>query len=890
MKEAIQEGRVDQLSGAFNIAFPGGGYHLSIVVPIHVVDNSGVFHAIEHLIVTHSDLMRLSQELHVENFSAKTSPACVEFAFSSGCKDCFRSFTKHLLTAVFYSKFTIVDFEREVYRTHAGGHKTPGVIINEMHRSSSAEQRQIALAIRKFSLAGSSYGFNSGGVPEEIYGISFLSLLEQYAACFVPARSTLITVMDGEYDEFQAFVSSILCELAVAQFDCRGSVANNVKTINPLKRNNTGHIYSAKDDDASLWCKVWRYEGEIDYYTRIKLGIALKYAFGHSDLGLFRKLRQLPGAQGLAGFNGFESKFPIPLMVVTLRLGALMTHDIERYIDESLQDICDQEVDADYMETVANSLLEAPPLDFMTGETRGRQLLGDLRVHLELGYEPGELALLGSHVEHALDFFLIAGNLGTFLREHLGHRCSSSLIELSSVRMNRPEPLAEDIPYQDQVSRSTKANEVIRCSAILPGSGASAAPSTSSKEVVHAFQIRYFPGLKNEQQIFLPLFSKYATDIQYTTRQGGDLGRRPAGSNSINNTFFRVDPGRSQRCFSYNQFYSRYLESEKSYFDQHLIYWFENLRKIDKGRFVRSWKEFVAERKTALGKHGLALACVQAASASSQESARKTQSTGLECFEWIENVELFNNLVDEVLPDIFNALQRSGVWGLEIREDFPMQVRSHYSPGGSDFSGLPEAHAGAGPLPGVVRELWLCNVSYSTVVVSIPVKSFARRDILSIRIAEIMISRCEFMSAMRDRGSYSSGVKYNEAEGVFQFYSDVTFYPEMDLELMMMSCISYLHSVRDENIVADVARELTRQRIALTRVPDEALSKHLISIFGSSENSSWDDFTVEDIDVQQFSYGMDGVLDLSNPSIVIISDRVLPSVVAKYQLRVREII
>ncbi|QBH05529.1 hypothetical protein [Xanthomonas oryzae] len=891
MSSDIEMGKTAAFATALNIPLSTLGYHFSVSVPISIEDNSGVFHVIEHLIVTSAKLVELSQALHIGHFAAQTSPTSVTFSFSSACLDCFHNFAARLVVAIYSSEFTPADFNREVYRIDDQYHKHPGVVINEMQSTLSSQSRQAALAIRAICLKGTSFAFNSGGNPDELFELTFEDVVSAYQAYFAPSRSKLLTIIGTGYE---GFLDGVVVKLPKVKTNRASAPIAAARFIKPaLASRHLAFLSNHQAKEEPLLCKVWRPVQKLSFQRRLTLILLFRYVLSKPRTGLLLSLQQLECAQGLGGFNGFEHTFPTPLLVVTLRPGATSPSDFEGHVDAILRGICSEQVEEAHLRSVASSFL-MESLDTSTvAEPSGIKLLERLRTHLDLGYSAEEFADLETQVERCVQR-LISSKFTQLLFSALFNHSESTVIELKSSLVARPKNDLKLVAYHDaaRAAELGSGESALNCSVVNHHALATRESVIAADSVAYSFKIRPCLGVDESLIRFLPLYSKYATNTQISNRLAIDPPH--AGHlRYFDNTFFRADPSAPHQCFIYNQIFGRCFVREIPAYEHYVAHQDDRLRDINGRQLTSAWKEFVRERFNALSKYGLALASVQAARSHSLESRYKTQSTGLECFEWIQDFELFEELRDFAFPSINAMWHESHPFHFTVIS--PTSTTSQATANGRDSNDQSRlkksvlSHRSENFKKESTRELWLANVSYSTALVSIPASQADPRDVLCLKAAEFLLNRSKLIEVLRGSGAYNPGVKFGFGESSFQIYSDVTSQPYADLVLIEDFCRNFLSSFSDQNLLTYIVRKLTGPRFSLPRIPEDTVSEFLDMEFGQLDVKHWPTSHNLMLDVCEFREVISRLLDVDRADFVVITDRIQPKMESEFGLRVRSI-
>ncbi len=171
-------------------------------------DNStGVFHILEHSVLCGSEkypvrepfveLLKSSMNtfLNAMTFSDKTM-----YPVSSRSEQDFLNLTSVYLDAVFAPKILTNPniFRQEGWHYEEDGDKLlyNGVVFNEMKGATSSVDDVVERNLQQLLFQDNSYGYNSGGDPEEIPNLTYEEFLENYRRNYHPSNARIF--LDGD--------------------------------------------------------------------------------------------------------------------------------------------------------------------------------------------------------------------------------------------------------------------------------------------------------------------------------------------------------------------------------------------------------------------------------------------------------------------------------------------------------------------------------------------------------------------------------------------------------------------------------------------------------------------------------------------------------------------
>ncbi|MCB2289288.1 insulinase family protein [Clostridium sp. CS001] len=177
-------------------------FSISFRTPVH--DNTGVNHIIEHSVLCGSKeypvkdpfLIMTKQSLNTF-INAFTGPDFTMYPVASKNEKDFNNLMSVYLDAVFYPNIfkdpRILKQEGWHYEINkkTGELSYNGIVYNEMKGSYSSPQGILSNTINKSLFKDNSYGFESGGNPENIPELTYEKFIETYKRYYVPSNSSI---------------------------------------------------------------------------------------------------------------------------------------------------------------------------------------------------------------------------------------------------------------------------------------------------------------------------------------------------------------------------------------------------------------------------------------------------------------------------------------------------------------------------------------------------------------------------------------------------------------------------------------------------------------------------------------------------------------------------
>lgn len=175
-------------------------FDINFVTPTS--NNTGVNHILEHSVLYGSDkypvkspLMEISKHSVVSFVNAMTSPDRTHYPITTNNYKDFKNVMGIYMDAVFFPKFRN---DERIFRTQAGHYELEskdgeltynGVVYNEMKAALSNPDRKAYMQILNSLYPNTTYGFESGGKPEDMPSLTYKEALEVYNTNYHPSNS-----------------------------------------------------------------------------------------------------------------------------------------------------------------------------------------------------------------------------------------------------------------------------------------------------------------------------------------------------------------------------------------------------------------------------------------------------------------------------------------------------------------------------------------------------------------------------------------------------------------------------------------------------------------------------------------------------------------------------
>ncbi len=235
----------------------------TIAFPTHPENNTGVAHALEHMVLCGSkkfpvrdpffNMLRRSLATFANAF---TTPDHTRYPFSTTDIQDYWNLMDVYLDAVFFPELNSLDFDQEAVRLVLSENGEPagfdGVVFNEMLGARSNSLAFIPTILAQAIAPNSIYANDFGGAPESIPDLTIDDLKQFHSKHYHPSVALLTTYGSVDPEEIQKrfnekiFDQKIVWPVAAASTPMVSSWPENVSTSIPQEEN-----------AEYLWIKLW---------------------------------------------------------------------------------------------------------------------------------------------------------------------------------------------------------------------------------------------------------------------------------------------------------------------------------------------------------------------------------------------------------------------------------------------------------------------------------------------------------------------------------------------------------------------------------------------------------------------------------------------------------
>lgn len=393
----------------------------SIAFPTHPENETGVAHALEHLVLCGSadfpvrdpffNMLRRSLATYA---NAQTAPDHTRYPFATTDAQDYWNLMDVYLDAVFFPTLDALDFEQEAVRLVAAQAGEPagfdGVVFNEMVGARSAPMAFLPLVLAQAVAPGSPYARDFGGAPEHLPDLTIEALRLFHARHYQADGALLMTYGKVDPEQVQArLVERVLnrqtTPVAAAQRpDHAPSWPARVSAMLPQDEAGAGH---------HLWIKLWELPNATPGQS-LRSGVmsgmlceeGQRLAVALDNLGFGQRL-----ASGTTRFGG-----TLALVVAVAELTHEQMALVETAVTEAIAEQFSQGVDEALVQTMLTSLeMSQRMITRDGGQGTGLQLMGDIATHWawsgQTNLEAVDLDRALAEVEHELtpEGFLVFG-------------------------------------------------------------------------------------------------------------------------------------------------------------------------------------------------------------------------------------------------------------------------------------------------------------------------------------------------------------------------------------------------------------------------------------------------------------------------------------------------
>lgn len=311
-------------------------------------DNSGVFHILEHTLLTGSERYRVRDPFMtmIRNscntfLNAMTGPDRTYFPAASPVKKDFDNIFRVYTDAVFAPLLRRESFMQEGIRLSSkNGMHFEGVVFSEMQGDISQHESVVAAAsARPLFDEDSPYRYEFGGNPPDIPTLTYEKFVETYKKHYVPANMTLFFYGDLEIDEYLEFLDREYLE-------GRAPGKRIERTQLTASWNSARKYKDYSSGDESTVMVSWLLERAEDKKFATMLSLIVDILLGNPGAPLYKAITDSKLGKDLSSESGLSDSYREFIFSAGL-VGAKEENadEIERYILKSLETIAAKGLD-----------------------------------------------------------------------------------------------------------------------------------------------------------------------------------------------------------------------------------------------------------------------------------------------------------------------------------------------------------------------------------------------------------------------------------------------------------------------------------------------------------------------------------------------------------------
>ncbi|MGN1163635.1 MAG: insulinase family protein, partial [Candidatus Ornithospirochaeta sp.] len=278
-------------------------------------DNTGVFHILEHTVLTGSKkypvrdpFMALSRNSCNTFLNAMTAPDRTDYPAASPVKKDFDNIFSVYTDAVFAPLLRKEDFMQEGIRlSSAGGLHFEGVVFSEMQGDISSHQSVVQNAsTRPLFDEDSPYRHEFGGNPPEITDLTYEKFIETYNRYYVPANMTLFLFGDLDVEE----KLEMLDEEYLSKRE-KGEKAPRAASPSPWTEPRRFYATSSadEDDDSSSIMVSWLLGPSDDPRLNTELSLVVDVLLGSPGCPLYRRIVESGIGRDISSESGMSDAY-----------------------------------------------------------------------------------------------------------------------------------------------------------------------------------------------------------------------------------------------------------------------------------------------------------------------------------------------------------------------------------------------------------------------------------------------------------------------------------------------------------------------------------------------------------------------------------------------------
>lgn len=292
----------------------GVGFHTT------PTDSTGVAHILEHTVLCGSKhypvrdpfFSMIKRSLNTF-MNALTSSDWTLYPFSSQNEKDFYNLLGIYLDAAFFPLLRERDFHQEGHRLEFSQPDDPesaleykGVVFNEMKGAMADPSSLLGRTLNKALYPTTTYGYNSGGEPEEIPTLTHQQLKDFHATSYHPANAYIYTYGNFSLEKHLRTID----ELALSHFESKEvdtSVPDEQRYDTPRRVTETFPVDPGEPlEQRSMAQTAWLTCPAADNFDRVALSVLSTLLLGNPAAPLYNALLESRFGQNLAPGSGYH--------------------------------------------------------------------------------------------------------------------------------------------------------------------------------------------------------------------------------------------------------------------------------------------------------------------------------------------------------------------------------------------------------------------------------------------------------------------------------------------------------------------------------------------------------------------------------------------------------
>lgn len=278
-------------------------------------DSTGVFHIIEHTVLSGSEKYRCEDpftELRKGSVSsymnAFTALDYTGYPAASPLKKDFENIFDVYTDAVFRPLLRKSSFEREGVRYT--GEAWDGVVYNEMKGAGADHEVALLKGVGRAMFPDSCYCFNSGGDPVEIPSLTYSDYLDTYKKFYNPSNISLFLYGDCDLER--------VCRVLDTGYLPKEKTGQRIGGDPVAAKPETDRIFrcstAGENEISSL--VVWRIGSSSDLLEIVTVNLVVELLLDSPSSPLYRRVLEAGLGRELSGESGVISGYPELLFAV----------------------------------------------------------------------------------------------------------------------------------------------------------------------------------------------------------------------------------------------------------------------------------------------------------------------------------------------------------------------------------------------------------------------------------------------------------------------------------------------------------------------------------------------------------------------------------------------